>query len=180
MVDFHHTNGKPLVRIYNHNTDTYGDAKTQGATIAFNFLYPDGSPVAPFEVEKTADKNRIYLRTGRLCNPGGVAQHLGLSAAEIRAMHSTGMCCDLPAGVYKGKPLGSVSVSLGAMSTLEDVKTFLDLLSKEHLDKEPIKSDEADFFSSPATESGEDKSTVVCSYAGAVMVEALTDPFSLE
>ncbi|KAK7613636.1 pyridoxal phosphate-dependent transferase [Phyllosticta paracitricarpa] len=109
MVGFHHTNGKPLVRTYNHNTATCGDAKTQGATIAFNVLYPDGSPP----------------------------------------------------GVYKGKPLGSVRVSLGVMSMLEDVKAFLEFLSEEYLDKEPVKYDEADFFSPPATESGEDQSTVM-------------------
>ncbi|KAK7564082.1 hypothetical protein IWX92DRAFT_432697 [Phyllosticta citricarpa] len=52
MVGFHHTNGKPLVRTYNHNTATCGDAKTQGATIAFNVLYPDGSPRSPLRSRK--------------------------------------------------------------------------------------------------------------------------------
>ncbi|KAK7535103.1 pyridoxal phosphate-dependent transferase [Phyllosticta citribraziliensis] len=162
MVGFRHTNGRPLVQVYNNDTTVYGDANIQGATIAFNILYPDGSPVAPFEVEKTADKNRIYLRSGRLCNPGGVAQHLGWSAAEIRAMFQSGMRCDLPAGVYKGKPLGAVRVSLGAMSTLEDVDIFLEFLSREYRDKKSVKYDGAESLSPPANESGEDESTVAC------------------
>ncbi|KAK8241027.1 pyridoxal phosphate-dependent transferase [Phyllosticta capitalensis] len=160
MVGLRHTNGRPMIQIYNHNSAIYGDAKTQGATIAFNILGPDGSPVAPFEVEKTADKNRIYLRSGRLCNPGGVAQHLGWSAAEIRGMYNSGMRCDLPAGVYRGKPLGSVRVSLGAMSTPGDVDIFLDFLREEYRDKDPVKYDEAELFAGAVVESSEDESTV--------------------
>ena len=49
----------------------YGPASWQrrGATIAFNFLHPDGRVVDERYVDRVAARHKVSLRTGCFCNP---------------------------------------------------------------------------------------------------------------
>ena len=60
-----HTDSSPAAVIY-------GPRKWEqrGATIAFNFLRPDGSVVDERYVDRIASEHNISLRTGCFCNPG--------------------------------------------------------------------------------------------------------------
>ena len=123
-----HQNGRPLCTIYCANTSTYGDPKRQGPTIAFNIMDPTGQWIGKSTVEKLAIANGIQLRTGGLCNPGGIAASLDLTPQEMRANFAEGLRCGNDVDILNGKPTGVVRVSLGAMSSIEDVHAFLAFL----------------------------------------------------
>lgn len=130
-----HSNGTPVVRIYNEAVTTYGDSSVQGATIAFNVQCPNGHLIGFEEVEEAANERQIYVRSGSLCNPGGVATYLNWSSAEMRAAYAGGHRCANPQQIVFGKATGVVRVSLGAMSVASDVKTFLDFLEEVYMDQ---------------------------------------------
>lgn len=132
-----HSNGTPVARIYKDDNAIYGDPTVQGATIAFNVQRPDGSLIGFEEVEEAADERQIYVRSGSLCNPGGVATYLEWSPAEMRAAYASGHRCANPKQIVFGKATGVVRVSLGAMSVAADVTTFLDFLEEVYVDQFP-------------------------------------------
>lgn len=131
-----HSNGTPVARIYKDDNAVYGDPSLQGATIAFNVQRADGSIVGYEEVEEAADDRNIFVRSGSLCNPGGVATYLNWSPAEMKAAFAAGHRCSHPTQVVMGKPTGVVRCSLGAMSTAADVIGFLHFLAEVYVDSE--------------------------------------------
>ena len=130
-----HSSGSPLCRIYKDEVAVYGDPSLQGATCAFNVVRADGSLVGYEDVEEAADERNIFVRSGSLCNPGGMATYLGWSAPEMRAAYAAGHRCTNPTQVMMGKPTGVVRVSLGAMSTASDVRTLLRFLDDVYVEK---------------------------------------------
>lgn len=130
-----HSNGRPVVRIYKDDNAIYGDPAVQGATIAFNVLRPDGSLIGFEEVEEAADERQIYVRSGSLCNPGGVATYLDWSPMEMRAAYAAGHRCTNPTQIMNGKATGVVRVSLGGMSLASDVTILLDFLEEVYVDQ---------------------------------------------
>jgi len=129
-----HTNGRAVCRIYNDPAATYGDARTQGATITFNVIAADGTPVGYADVEKLADTRRIAIRSGSLCNPGGFATYLGWTGQEMGLAYDAGHRCSDVTQVVYGKLTGVVRASLGAMSNLDDVQRFLQFLEEFYVD----------------------------------------------
>ncbi|KXL44568.1 MAG: hypothetical protein FE78DRAFT_32533 [Acidomyces sp. 'richmondensis'] len=125
LVSLRHANGTPVCRIYKDENAIYGDPTVQGATIAFNVQDDKNRLVGFQEVEEAADDRNIYVRSGSLCNPGGVATYLEWSPTEMKAAYAAGHRCSEPIQVVLGKPTGVVRVSLGAMSTAGDVQTLL-------------------------------------------------------
>ena len=130
-----HANGMPVCLIYKDENAIYGDPSLQGATIAFNVKRSDGSLVGYEDVEEAADDRNIFVRSGSLCNPGGVATYLGWSPAEMRAAYAAGHRCSNPTQLMLGKPTGVVRVSLGAMSTSTDVQTLVHFLTDVYVDQ---------------------------------------------
>ncbi|KAF2239919.1 PLP-dependent transferase, partial [Viridothelium virens] len=120
--------GAPVVRVYNDEGAVYGGAVTQGATVAFNVLRADGTVVGYADVERAADKEGIAVRSGSLCNPGGMAGYLEWGAGEMREAYANGHRCSDPVQLVDGKPTGVVRVSLGAMSTMRDVKRWVEFV----------------------------------------------------
>ena len=114
-----HSNGVPAATVY-------GDRESPcGPVVAFNMRNSQGDWVSTYEVEKTATVKRIHIRTGGLCNPGGIATSLGLEPWEMRDNFFSGQRCGGENDIMNGKPTGMVRVSLGAMSVLGDVENFL-------------------------------------------------------
>ncbi|TYK08631.1 molybdenum cofactor sulfurase isoform X11 [Cucumis melo var. makuwa] len=93
-----------------------------GPVVSFNLRQPDGSWVGHREVEKLASLSGIQLRTGCFCNPGACAKYLGLSHSDLASNIAAGHVCWDDCDIINGKPTGAVRVSLGYMSTYEDVK----------------------------------------------------------
>ena len=136
LCAFKHDNGSSVCRIYKDDSAVYGDPITQGATVAFNVVRADGSMVGYEEVEEAADERNIFVRSGSLCNPGGVATYLGWSPAEMKAAYAAGHRCTNPTQIMFGRPTGVVRVSLGAMSTAGDVRTLLRFLEDVYVERD--------------------------------------------
>jgi molybdenum cofactor sulfurtransferase len=125
LSSLQHGNGEKVCEIYKDPASTYADGGTQGPVVAFNFRNESGGWVSNAEVEKLAAIRDIQLRTGGLCNPGGVASSLGLAPWEMRENFSAGQRCGNDNDIIRAKPTGMIRVSLGAMSTSKDVKLFV-------------------------------------------------------
>ena len=125
LIDQKHGNCSSVCEIYQDPTSSYDDSTTQGPVIAFNMRDSAGSWISNAEVEKLANIKKIHLRSGGLCNPGGIASSLSLSPWEMKRNFSAGQRCGNENDIIGGKPTGMIRVSLGAMSTLKDVSTFL-------------------------------------------------------
>jgi molybdenum cofactor sulfurtransferase len=134
MRSMKHYNSQPLVKIYNEPDIDYSNSKLQGGTVAFNIMLPDGSYISYLDIEQQADDRDIYLRSGGLCNAGGIATYLNLKPWEFKRNWSAGHRCGGERGmeVISGKPTGVVRASLGAMSTIADVDTLLGFLKESY------------------------------------------------
>ncbi|KAK1823879.1 hypothetical protein LTR12_001621 [Friedmanniomyces endolithicus] len=132
LANLVHSNGSPLCRIYKDDNTIYGDPSMQGATVAFNVQHADGSMVPYEEVEEAADDQGIFVRSGSLCNPGGMATYLNWSPAEMKAAYAAGHRCSKPTQIMLGKPTGVVRVSLGAMSIAADVQNLIRFLDNTY------------------------------------------------
>lgn len=136
LAGLKHGNGRPVCRIYKDENAVYGDPSVQGSTIAFNVQRPDGTMIGYEEVEQAADDRGIFVRSGSLCNPGGMATYLRWSPAEMKAAFAAGHRCSNPTQVVNGKATGVVRASLGAMSTAADVVGFLHFLANTYVNTE--------------------------------------------
>lgn len=130
----HHGNGRKLCSIY--SSGDYSSLTTQGPIIAFNMQRADGSWIGYAEVEKLASVRNIHIRTGGLCNPGGIERWIGLEAWEIEQNYLAGHRCWDDQDVIRGKPTGAIRVSLGAMSTIDDVLVLVRFLEEFYVDQE--------------------------------------------
>lgn len=129
-----HGNGKQVCKIYKDARSSYRDGSTQGPLIAFNLLDSNGKWISNNEFEKLATVKNIHLRTGGLCNPGGVAKNLELSPWEMRENFSAGWRCGGGDDVLNGKPTGVIRVSFGAMSTFADAARFAEFVEEFFVD----------------------------------------------
>jgi molybdenum cofactor sulfurtransferase len=125
LSSLQHGNGKRVCHIYKDPASTYGDSDTQGPIVAFNLQNECGGWVSNAEIEKLATIRNFQLRTGGLCNPGGVASSLGLAPWEMKENFSAGQRCGNDNDIIRSKPTGMIRVSVGAMSTLKDVESFV-------------------------------------------------------
>lgn len=130
LTSLKHGNGNPLCTIYVDDSSTPGDPTTHGATLAFNVHREDGSFIPYSEVESLADAQGIYLRSGGMCNPGGVATYLDLAPWEMKRAYSAGHRCGHATQLVSGKPTGVVRASMGAMSTRADVERLLSFMRR--------------------------------------------------
>jgi molybdenum cofactor sulfurtransferase len=126
LVSLHHANGGPIVRIYGP-----ADAVERGATVALNLYDPDGYFLDHRGVEARANQAGISLRTGCFCNPGGGELALGISAEELTSCFAGArdrLALDEFRRCIDDKSTGAVRVSLGIVSTFEDVYRFVEFV----------------------------------------------------
>lgn len=125
LSSLRHHNGQPVCEIYNDGRSEYGDSTRQGPVVAFNIRDAKADWISNVEVEKLATIRNIHIRTGGLCNPGGVASFLQLAAEEMKQNFADGQRCEPELEGSISKPTGAIRVSLGAMSNLDDVNMFI-------------------------------------------------------
>lgn len=119
-----HADGSPVATIYGPRDF---DGGGRGATIAFNFLHPDGHIVDERYVDRVARSLNISLRTGCFCNPGAGEVAFTISRETlVGGEFDEGMTLDdyveaigLPSG-------GAVRASLGLASNVADIHRFGD------------------------------------------------------
>ncbi|CAK7216150.1 hypothetical protein SBRCBS47491_002734 [Sporothrix bragantina] len=108
LAALRHGNGKPVC--YTYSPDRRIE-NTAGPVMAFNLQNSRGAWVSLGEFDKLATLKKIHLRTGGVCNPGGVATALGLAPWEMRRNFSRGLRCGSDEGgddIVAGKPTGII------------------------------------------------------------------------
>ncbi|KAI4183489.1 MAG: hypothetical protein LQ348_004681 [Seirophora lacunosa] len=160
MSSLTHTNGRRLCTIYKGKTADYHDRRTQAPTIAFNVRDNQGQWIGKSYFEQLATKNGIQLRTGGVCNPGGIAFYLGMSPEEMRENYAEGFRCGNGIDEMNGKPTGIIRVGFGAMSNSKDVEAFMTFL-RTFIDQEKSRSliSKSQDFSEKAVLSEKDPAT---------------------
>ncbi len=122
LTALHHDNGMPLVQVYGPV-----DTAMRGSTITFNFYDAHGHFIDHRWVERQANEANISLRTGCFCNPGGGELALGISAEELVACFGRSkdrLTIDEFRRCIDAKSTGAVRVSVGLVTTFEDVYRF--------------------------------------------------------
>ena len=132
-----HYNDMKVCEIYKDPSSSYSDGKTQGPIIALNLKNSRGDFINGTEVEKLANIRNIQIRSGGLCNPGGIASSLGLAPWELRRNFSAGQRCGGENDIVHGKPTGMLRISVGAMSHSRDIATFVDFVREFFLEQSP-------------------------------------------
>ncbi|TYZ57329.1 hypothetical protein PybrP1_002921 [[Pythium] brassicae (nom. inval.)] len=117
-----HWNGAPACELYGRDG--------HGVVVACNFLRPDGSYVGYAEVGKLAAIHGIQLRTGCFCNPGACQAYLRLADSDLLAGIAAGHVCGDDMDLLDGRPTGAVRLSIGYMTTYEDVSAFTDFAAQ--------------------------------------------------
>ncbi|KIX97788.1 uncharacterized protein Z520_06566 [Fonsecaea multimorphosa CBS 102226] len=133
----HASNGSKVCVIYSDDEHKHvvSSSAQQGPTIAFNLKDSRGRYISSSEVEKLGIVKNIQFRTGGLCNPGGIARDLGLSPDELRQNYAEGQRCGDENDIINGKPTGAIRLSLGAMSNMRDVATFVEFIKEFYVDR---------------------------------------------
>jgi selenocysteine lyase/cysteine desulfurase len=117
----HHDNGAPLLKLYGPH-----DTEMRGGTITMNFHDPDGDTFYCRHVQTRANEANISLRTGRFCNPGADEAACNLKADDNADCFKS----DKPVSfdefieIMGGKTLGAVRISVGHITTFNDVYRF--------------------------------------------------------
>ena len=96
-----------------------------------NLYDPDGHFLDHRSVEARANQMGISLRTGCFCNPGGGELALGISAEELTSCFAGArdrLALDEFRRCIDDKSTGAVRVSLGIVSTFEDVYRFVEFV----------------------------------------------------
>lgn len=133
-----HHNGRGVCTIHKDPSSRYGDCRTQGPVIAFNLQNSRGDWVSNTEIEKIANIRNIQLRSGGLCNPGGIASSLKLEPWEMKRNFSAGHRCGNENDIIAGKPTGVLRVSFGAMSCTQDVTRFINFVEEFFIEQDVI------------------------------------------
>ncbi|ETS87363.1 Molybdenum cofactor sulfurase [Pestalotiopsis fici W106-1] len=135
LAALRHGNGAPVCAIYSPSSKDGRKLPGTGPVVAFNLRNSYGAWISLAEFEKLATLKKFHIRTGGLCNPGGISTALGLEPWEMKRNFSSGFRCGNENDIICGKPTGIVRVSLGAMSTVADVDKFVLFISEFYLDQ---------------------------------------------
>lgn len=128
LKDLKFSNGQHLCKLYTNGD--YLDSEKQGPIVTFNLRDYDGSWIGYSSFEEMAFIEKINIRTGTMCNTGGSSREVGYTEEDIILNHHLGHVCGDDMDVVHGKPTGAIRVSLGAMSTVEDVEALIACLKK--------------------------------------------------
>src|SRR5579862_341159 len=126
LAGLRHSDGSPAATVYGPGT-----TERRGATIAFNFLHPDGRIVDERYVDRVAGKLSVSLRTGCFCNPGAGETAFTVSRDTlVGGEFGPGMTLDdyveaigLPSG-------GAVRASLGVATNDADLVRFAEFAAE--------------------------------------------------
>ncbi len=131
-----HADGSPVTTLYGPQA-----GERRGATIAFNFLHPDGSVVDERYVDRVARRHNVSLRTGCFCNPGAGEIAFTISRETlVGGEFGEGMTLEdyiREIGLHSG---GAIRASLGVASNFHDIFRFADFAA-EFIDLTEIPGD---------------------------------------
>ncbi|OWB74333.1 catalytic activity protein [[Candida] boidinii] len=126
LMNLKYDNGQKMVEIYssvgksesdcNHDSDL-----SYGPIVAFSILDENLNHLGYYNFEKFASAQNISLRTGTVCNIGGVCKWLNRDSKDIENDYKMGHKCGDHMDIINHKPTGIIRVSFGAMSILKDI-----------------------------------------------------------
>ncbi|KAH8110424.1 PLP-dependent transferase [Phellopilus nigrolimitatus] len=123
----HDTNGARVARVLSRlptrRLREIGEQANFGSTVSMHFLDPSGAMLPLSFVEHAAARQKISLRTGCVCNPGGAAAIIGIES-DMEQLYEGVTLKDFETRV--GHELGVVRISLGLASNFEDVWRVLE------------------------------------------------------
>lgn len=137
LRNLRHENGTSVCTIYSHDRSSQEIPLGDGPVVAFNIRNQYGAWISLAEFEKLATLKSFHVRTGGVCNPGGIASSLGLEPWEMKQNFSSGFRCGTDNDIMAGKPTGIIRTSLGAMSTKADVDKFVAFVEEFYRDGTP-------------------------------------------
>lgn len=120
-----------MIVFYNHTN--FESASIQGGICTFNILHADGSFVGFAEVACIAAINNIHIRTGCFCNPGACQEFLALTNEDIKKQFQAGHICSDYNDLVDGLPTGAVRISVGYMTTKEDIDRVVSMIRDNYL-----------------------------------------------
>lgn len=121
-----HENGAPATTIYGPRS-----SERRGATIAFNFLHPDGRIVDERYVDRIASQHNVSLRTGCFCNPGAGEVAFTISRETLLGGEfGEGMSLGDYVDAIGLPSSGAIRASLGLVSNFQDVQRFMSFASR--------------------------------------------------
>ena len=133
LAALRHSDGTPMTRVYGPP-----DTKDRGGTVAFNLLDPNGRTVDERLVAAESATAGISLRTGCFCNPGVGEDAFGLDKHALKPLRGTKIdSLDEYLRLIGLPTAGAIRVSLGLVSTLDDVDRFVAFVEKTYRDRIP-------------------------------------------
>ena len=120
-------NGQPACRIYS--------SLNHGPIIMFNLLTPEGVPIGFLSFEKLATVHNFAVRTGGMCNPGGLQKYLEFPDGELERAFLAGKVCGDSTDIVDGRIFGAIRISFGACSSIEEVWAFVSFIQKNYVEK---------------------------------------------
>ena len=131
-----HSDGSPAARIYGPR-----NLEARGATVAFNFLHPDGRVVDERYVDRVARRHMISLRTGCFCNPGAGEVAFTISRETlVGGEFGEGMTLDDYIEAIGLPSAGAVRASLRIASNRADIERFAEF-AHEFVDLRAVPDD---------------------------------------
>lgn len=130
-----HANGTDVCQLYSRGGMNHGKKDLQGPIVPFNIKNSQGAWMSNTEVQRVAAVRKIHIRTGGMCNPGGVAEACDFAPWELSRNFLAGARCGGDFDVVAGKPLGVIRASLGAMSSLSDVEQLIAFVDEFYAEK---------------------------------------------
>jgi selenocysteine lyase/cysteine desulfurase len=132
LISLTHANGRALVKIYGPITN-----EKRGGTVTLNFYDVNGHFIDHRLIERRANTVNISIRTGCFCNPGSGELALGISAEELTSCfvkQPDRLTIDEFRRCIDDKSTGAVRVSVGLVTTFQDVYRFIEF-ARGFLDK---------------------------------------------
>jgi selenocysteine lyase/cysteine desulfurase len=128
LVDLHHANGRPMVRIYGPLT-----TERRGGVVTMNLYDPEGHLLDYRRVEELAGERAISLRTGCFCNPGAGETAEGITDEDVEDAMASTADLTLPRFLQfitrrGGRSAGAIRVSFGIASNFSDAQRFVEFV----------------------------------------------------
>ncbi|MFN8595364.1 MAG: aminotransferase class V-fold PLP-dependent enzyme [Anaerolineae bacterium] len=122
LLSLHHSNGRPLIRLYGPPT-----TDRRGGTIQVNFFDREGEMYSCYELEKLANVEHISLRAGCHCNPGAREAALGFTRDDLEVCFrdKDRLTFEQFLHAIDGKTTGALRASIGLASNFADVYKYL-------------------------------------------------------
>lgn len=132
LAHLRHSSGVNVAEIYTNGN--FKDPETQGGVVNFNLFRANGDYIGFAEVDRLAQLYNIHLRTGCFCNIGACQMFLKISSEDIKSNLQAGHVCGDDRDLINGRPTGSIRISFGYMSTLQDAQHCLKFIVENFLE----------------------------------------------